>query len=114
MLNTKTEAWTFDNSDDYLLIDTINITSIATSGGVLVERKSHCKFFQEHSASQSTLNEWRNKVREKNCTILAGPTDPETTHVGGVGAICHEAIKMIPYVPSGTEYDDAFKLGRLM
>ena len=85
--NSKTEAWTFDNSDGYLLIDIINITSIATSGGVLADRKSHCKFFQEHSASQCTLNEWKNKVRESNCTLIAGPTDPETTHFGGVGVI---------------------------
>ena len=112
---THQDTWTTANSKGYLVLDFINITSITTSGQIMLDRHSHCTTFQEHKATEATLAGWKTKARAINKTLIGGPLDPEKSHhTGGVGAVCTEPFTFVPLEDYGEAYAKAYKTGRLI
>ena len=50
-------------------------------------------FFQEHSATNGSLQAWENIARRNNGMLTAGPIDHENSqHTSGVGGFCKKPV----------------------
>ena len=105
--------WAPDDDSGMCVVESINITSLATCAGLLADRKSHLKLVQEHSIPKHGLARWIRAFAAAAWQFDGGPLDPELTSTGGVGIFPAAPYTTVPYQPTGQEYGKAFEMGRL-
>lgn len=106
--------WTVDNLG-MMIIETINVIVVHTSGQQLKARRAHVTAFQEHAPTPTEERIYKVEVAVQGWHASAGPKDPECTRKsGGVVLQRRQPLRPMPMRIETENFRDAVKSGRLM
>ena len=109
------DGWIDALTADEVLIESINVTSLRTHAGELIDRDAHAAFVQEHSCPEHAIGGLAARFRKASRRIKLTPTDPDVARkpTGGVGAIVRRPRTLIEVRPLTDTFKAALKSGRV-
>ena len=95
------------------LLESKNVTCLATHEEGMARRTARVSCVQEHSLPPWEMKQLKHRLKTAhNRQLIAGPTDPSNVHNAGVGAIAGTLDTLFEFVPVTLEFKKVRDSGR--
>ena len=110
----KEQMPSWDLSHGFML-ESKNVTCLATHEEGMVHRAARVSVLQEHSLPPAELKRLKHRLRTQHAKqLVAGPTEPGNLHNAGVGAIAGTFDTLFEFIPITAEFKKIRNSGRVI
>ena len=111
VIDLESDPWLDDIEENIAILESVNLSNLASNKRKMLSRKAHASFIQEHSLPKANHGKYKTDFKKAKRTLILSELDPDVKNkaLGGVGAIVADPRRLIQV----TAITDAFKAAQL-